>query len=97
MIRYDPTASNHEDYEIKIEKSKEEKPTKKKKKSKITEVIEEPPIPKSSEIFYNVSENLKEALQENEGFSLLKAFGRDTTSNSMIHRFFCKELNKKTE
>ena len=56
MIRYDPTASNHQDYELKTEEHKEEKPIKKKKR-KIEEKVEQP-IPVSKEIFYNVSEQL---------------------------------------
>ncbi|XP_031788053.1 probable RNA-binding protein CG14230 isoform X1 [Nasonia vitripennis] len=78
MIRYDPTASNHQDYEVKIEKSNEEKPCKKKKKVSSTEVEEAPVVPRSKEVFYDVSEKLVESLKQNGDFSLLKTFGRDT-------------------
>lgn len=81
MIRYDPSASNHGDYEITVEKPKKEKPAKKKRKSSVTEIQEEAPIPTSKELFHEVSENFLESFKPTEGFSLLKAFGRDTSNN----------------
>ena len=80
MIRYDPTASNHQDFEVTIEKQKQEKPTKKKRKISISEVKEQDFIPVSKELFYDVSENLTQSLKQSEGFSLLKTFGRDTSN-----------------
>ncbi|XP_043279977.1 probable RNA-binding protein CG14230 [Venturia canescens] len=73
MIRYDPTSSCHQDHELVMEK-----PVSKAKKIKSTNVVaqaEETPIPISSEVFYEVSENLTEALNTQEEFSLLKSFG----------------------
>lgn len=84
MIRYDPTASNHQDYEVEVEKSKEEKPVKKRKlgSSQVQEV--EPVVPRSKEVFYDISDKLVESLKRDEGFSLLKTFGRDTLEAGKI-------------
>ncbi|XP_014204395.1 nucleolar protein 8 [Copidosoma floridanum] len=71
MIRYDPTASDHKDFEINIEKPKKEKPVKKKKEKKVIERVDEPLPEVSSEIFFDVK-NLAFGNQ-NGGFSLLKA------------------------
>ncbi|XP_011501845.1 PREDICTED: probable RNA-binding protein CG14230 [Ceratosolen solmsi marchali] len=76
MVRYDPTASNHQDYEIITEKSKCDKTVKKKEKIKDTEIKADIPVPVSNEIFYDVSQNLITSLNKNEQFSLLQTFGR---------------------
>ncbi|XP_034940118.1 probable RNA-binding protein CG14230 [Chelonus insularis] len=74
MIRYDPTKDDHRKHEIKFEEKISE-PKKKKKKKAIIEETEQP-IPVSNEVFYSVSDNLKESLtKKEEGFSLLKTFG----------------------
>lgn len=81
MVRYDPTASGHEEFEIPPEKS--EKPEKKKRK--ISETKEEPePVPTSNEIFFQVSDNLTDALKPAEGFSLLRALGREETEEQKV-------------
>ena len=81
MIRYDPTASNHEDFEIKEDQEIVEKPKKKKKKL-IDTASKKEEIPTSKEIFYDVSENLFQSLQENENFSLFKSLGRENIDNN---------------
>jgi hypothetical protein len=87
MIRYDPTASNHKDYEI-IEEPKHDKPVKKKQKVKDTEIKTDTPVPISKEIFYDVSENLIESLNKTEQFSFLKTFNRDIPNIGIIYYIF---------
>ncbi|XP_012271866.1 probable RNA-binding protein CG14230 [Orussus abietinus] len=82
MIRYDPTEGDHKEYEVKTEQSKEQSATKKKKKKKlsVTEPEESAPQPEvSKEVFYKVTDTLKDALKEKESFSLLKTLGRADT------------------
>lgn len=75
MLRFDPSQPQHAKYELK----KSEKLTKNKKKQrKVSESNEivEPLV--SKEVFYKVSDNLKETFQENKPFSLLDTFGETT-------------------
>lgn len=87
MVRYDPEDKSHAQYEIKIEKP-EPKKKKEKKTKQPTEVVAEEPPPVSNEIFFSVSENLTQSLKkeenEEEGFSLLKMFGRNVEENTGI-------------
>lgn len=83
MIRYDPTDKKHHEYEIKPAQSetkedskKENRKTEKKKREKAK--IEVPPsVEVSKDIYYTISDTLTESLKQSEGFSLLKACGRE--------------------
>lgn len=81
MIRYDPTESNHKEYEINTDKLEEEtKKVKKKKKAKdsVEDANENPPVEVSKEVFFSVSDSLSKSLKEEGQFSLLKAYGKAT-------------------
>ena len=75
MVRYDPEDESHTKYEIKPEKREPKKKKENKVKLPQEEEQNEPPAV-SNEIFYSVSENLTQSLKKEEGFSLLKMFGR---------------------
>ena len=89
MMRYDPTADNHGDFEITSDKLNEQNISgkKRKKKSNIVEIEPEKEIPRSKEMFFNVSENLVENLKQNEEFSLLNSFGRGDVSGRIVYFF----------
>ncbi|VEN34181.1 unnamed protein product [Callosobruchus maculatus] len=76
MLRFDPSQPDHTRYEVQrvVEKSKERKKENQLLESK--KVEEKKPHSVSKEIFYKVTEDLKECLQEKEGFSLLNLFGK---------------------
>lgn len=87
MMRYDPSDINHKKFEVTTEKSEITSKIKK-RKSNITEAKEDPPVPVSAEVFYEVSDTLIENLktEKNEKFSLLKTLGRESSDHSMyIH------------
>lgn len=78
MIRYDPTENEHREYEVKPVQPQTKEKTKKKKHDKPTSEIEKPAsVEVSKDIYYTVSDTLKESLNQKEEFSLLKAHGRD--------------------
>ncbi|XP_015595235.1 probable RNA-binding protein CG14230 [Cephus cinctus] len=79
MIRYDPTENNHYKYEVPIETSVPKKSEKKKRKISVTE-NEEPAVPVSKDVFYNVSDRLADSLKQDNEFSLLKTFAREPTN-----------------
>ncbi|KAJ8681544.1 hypothetical protein QAD02_017336 [Eretmocerus hayati] len=77
MVRYDPTASDHENYEVNLEESEKKESKKKKKKLSQTEILEDVvTVPTSNELFFDVSDKLVDSLKQTEGFSLLEAFGQ---------------------
>lgn len=79
MIRYDPTESSHKEYEINIEQSEAEtKRVKKKKKTKHTEdKNDNPTVQVSTDVYFSVSDTLKNSLNDGGQFSLLKAYGKE--------------------
>lgn len=81
MIRYDPTEKKHCEYEMKPTQT-EQKSTKKKKHEK-TKTEKSLPVEVSKDIYYTVSDTLTESLKQNEGFSLLKTYGREKTDTSI--------------
>lgn len=89
MIRYDPTENGHSEYEMNLARLKESAETKQsqdKKKStkrKHDEHISETENPVSKDIYFNISDTLAESLKHKEGFSLLKAYGREKDDTSM--------------
>lgn len=84
MIRYDPTEKEHFEYEVKlISQSQTKEKNIKKKKHEKAKVGEPAPVKISKDIYYNVSDTLTESLKHNEGFSLLKVFGREKNSTSI--------------
>ena len=79
MIRYDPTESNHKEYEIVPEKSEANvKKVKTKKKAKdIVEDVENEQVEVSKDVYFSVSESLSKSLKEGGQFSLLKTYGKE--------------------
>lgn len=77
MVRYNPLESQHHEYEI-IPPKVEPKKKKKKRTNSATETEEAVPEV-SKDMFYKLSTNLTETLKQDGEFSLLKAYGRDTT------------------
>ncbi|XP_076669981.1 putative RNA-binding protein CG14230 isoform X2 [Andrena cerasifolii] len=79
MIRYDPTVSNHKEYEIVPEKSEANvKKVKTKKKAKdIVEDVENEQVEVSKDVYFSVSESLSKSLKEGGQFSLLKTYGKE--------------------
>lgn len=72
MLRFDPTKPEHSQYEVAKEITKLQS---KKKKAEPKTITEETRAEVSKEQFYKVESNLKEALQDNQQFSLLDMFG----------------------
>ncbi|XP_053975486.1 probable RNA-binding protein CG14230 isoform X1 [Hylaeus volcanicus] len=90
MIRYDPTESNHKEYEIIEEKS--ELPTKNVKKNKRAKGIIEDPAKNSitevsKDVYYSVSESLSKSLKEGGQFSLLKTSQKAETNEKEDHEY----------
>lgn len=79
MIRYDPTESNHKEYEIVPAKSEANaKKVKTKKKAKdIVEDVETEQVEVSKDVYFSVSESLSKSLKEGGQFSLLKTYGKE--------------------
>ncbi|GLV40116.1 uncharacterized protein CBL_03736 [Carabus blaptoides fortunei] len=78
MLRFDPSKPEHSKFEIKEIDVKEKSKMKEKAVGKeLAEETnnEEPQVEVSKETFYKVTANLKQSLQQNEGFSLLNMFG----------------------
>ncbi|CAH1163914.1 unnamed protein product [Phaedon cochleariae] len=77
MLRFDPTQPEHSKYEI----PKPEKKEKRKRKNSENDILnekkqEEKDMPEvSKEVFYKVTNDLKETLEEKKEFSLLSMFG----------------------
>ncbi|XP_076268324.1 putative RNA-binding protein CG14230 isoform X2 [Rhynchophorus ferrugineus] len=92
MRRFDPTQPEHMDLEIKgTETGKKIKTKEKTKPETRTEV--ETNIPEvSKEVFYRVTNDLKETFEDKEQFSLLGAFGRADSD-----REFFSEADKEEE
>nr|CAI5818044.1 unnamed protein product [Callosobruchus analis] len=78
MLRFDPSQPEHTKYEV----QKVVQNTKKRKKENQLKLLESKKVEEkeshsvSKEVFYKVTEDLKECLQEKEGFSLLNLFGK---------------------
>lgn len=72
MLRFDPSQPEHSKYELKNEQSS--KKTKKRRREDVEEPEKPPEV--SKEVFYKVTDNLKETFQESQGFSMLSKFGR---------------------
>lgn len=80
MLRFDPTQPEHFKFELKNE-VKREKRKGKRENSEMNLLIkkkqEEKAVPDvSKEVFYKVSEELKDSLKEKQEFSLLNMFGK---------------------
>lgn len=85
MIRYDPTENGHCEYEVKSMSQSETK--EKKKKKKFVPEIEEPAtVEVSKDVYYNISDSLTKNFKQEEGFSLLKAYGRKKEDTSIYSR-----------
>lgn len=82
MIRYDPTANDHQEYEITAEKPElvPKKIKKKKEEEKEAPVTETAPVV-SKEIYFSVSKSLSKSFAEKEQFSLLKTFKNEEILN----------------
>lgn len=93
MIRYDPTVSNHKEYEIIAEKS--ELPVKNVKKSKrtkdkkdiIDDTVKNSITEVSKDVYYSVSESLSKSLKEGGQFSLLKSCEKEETNEKGDHEY----------
>ncbi|KAI4466963.1 nucleolar protein 8 [Holotrichia oblita] len=84
MIRYDPANPEHNKYILKQDQLAEQKSKKKRKEEHKSNEIHEAEKPVvSKETFYEVEENLKQALEEDKSFSLLTLFGtnKETVNN----------------
>ncbi|XP_076242572.1 uncharacterized protein LOC143184325 isoform X2 [Calliopsis andreniformis] len=79
MIRYDPTESNHKEYEITTEKSEENVKTvrTRKKTKEATEDVENSQVEVSKDIYFSVSDSLSKSLKEGGNFSLLQTYGKE--------------------
>lgn len=79
MIRYDPTEDKHCEYEMKSAQpeTKEQKLKKKKREKVIPETKEPVAIKVSKDTYYNVSNSLLKSFKQEEGFSLLKTYGKE--------------------
>lgn len=79
MIRYDPTESNHKEYEIVTEKSvgNTNKIKSKKKIKDTAEVVESSQVEVSKEVYFSVSDALSKSIKESGQFSLLKTYGKE--------------------
>lgn len=75
MLRFDPTKPEHSRYEV-------EKKIAGKKKAEPETIAEETRAEVSKEQFYRVESNLKEALHDNQQFSLLDMFGTSGTKTT---------------
>ncbi|XP_018579304.1 probable RNA-binding protein CG14230 isoform X2 [Anoplophora glabripennis] len=80
MLRFDPTQPEHSKFELKNEAKKEKK--RRKRENSETDVLnekkqEEKEVPEvSKEVFYKVTDDLKDSLKEKHEFSLLSMFGK---------------------
>lgn len=80
MLRFDPSQPEHTKYEI--PKVASERKEKRKRKNSDTEIMtekrqEEKIAPEvSKEVFFSVSDNLKQTFEEKKEFSLLSMFGQ---------------------
>ncbi|XP_072389078.1 probable RNA-binding protein CG14230 [Diabrotica undecimpunctata] len=89
MLRFDPSQPEHSKYEIpKSIMDKKEK--KRKRKDSETEMIEEKKVEEkeapevSKEVFFKISDDLKETFEEKKEFSLLSMFGRHEDKDEEI-------------
>nr|CAH7727309.1 unnamed protein product [Callosobruchus chinensis] len=78
MLHFDPSQPEHTKYEVQkvVEKAKGRKKENQSKLLESKKVEEKESYSVSKEIAYKVTEDLKERLQENKGFSLLNLFGK---------------------
>ncbi|XP_076623440.1 putative RNA-binding protein CG14230 isoform X2 [Colletes latitarsis] len=84
MIRYDPTKSDHKEYEIIAEKLEvDTKNVKKKKRSKDNEnTVENSQAEVSKDVYFSVSGSLTKSLKEGGQFSLLKTCQKEETNEN---------------
>lgn len=96
MLRFDPSQPDHSKYEL---QNKEPKTTKRKRKDSNSEFNEkkaqetqQPEV--SKEVFYKVTGNLKDSLNEKQEFSLLSMFGKNRTEEESLEEETVKQLNQ---
>ncbi|CAG9835348.1 unnamed protein product [Diabrotica balteata] len=89
MLRFDPSQPEHSKYEI-PKSTMDKKEKKRKRKDSETEMIEEKKVEEkeapevSKEVFFKVSDDLKETFEEKKEFSLLSMFGRHEDKDEEI-------------
>ncbi|KAG5897302.1 hypothetical protein JTB14_011465 [Gonioctena quinquepunctata] len=78
MLRFDPSQPEHSKYEMPLVEKKKKSKEKNRDNDLLSEKKrEEKEVPEvSKEVFYKVTDNLKESLQEKQEFSLLGMFGK---------------------
>ncbi|CAG9863184.1 unnamed protein product [Phyllotreta striolata] len=98
MLRFDPSQPEHSKYEI--PKAAPEKKSKRKRKNSEAEVTdekkqEEKAAPEvSKEVFFQVSDNLKQTFEEQKEFSLLSMFGQQPEEKRAEEAYASKEHSK---
>ncbi|XP_078040916.1 putative RNA-binding protein CG14230 [Augochlora pura] len=100
MIRYDPTKSNHKEYEIVPQTSEADtKKIKKKKKNKdVTETaVDTTPVEVSKDIYFSVSDSLTKSLKDAGEFSLLKTFGKEEVHEKEEQVYNAKTIDPKSK
>nr|XP_033337528.1 probable RNA-binding protein CG14230 [Megalopta genalis] len=100
MIRYDPTESNHKEYEIVPQTSEADtKRIKKRKKNKdITEnTVETASAEVSKDIYFSVSDSLTKSLKDGGQFSLLKTFGKEEVHEKEEQVYSAKTIDSKSK
>ncbi|GJQ76196.1 hypothetical protein Trydic_g1939 [Trypoxylus dichotomus] len=81
MVRFDPANPEHSKYVLKQEDQVKEKPKKKKELVSTTTIKEDERPVVSKKTFYEVEDNLKQALEQDKPFSLLSLFGANKQSD----------------
>ncbi|XP_076652816.1 uncharacterized protein LOC143359051 [Halictus rubicundus] len=100
MIRYDPTESNHKEYEILPQTSEADtKKVKKRKKNKevAENAVETAPVEVSKDIYFSVSESLTKSMKEGGQFSLLKTFGKEEVNQKEEQEYSVTTIDSKNK
>ncbi|XP_076302531.1 uncharacterized protein LOC143220838 [Lasioglossum baleicum] len=100
MIRYDPTESNHKEYEIvpQISEVDTKKVKKRKKTKEVAEnVVETAPAEVSKDIYFSVSESLTRSIKEGGPFSLLQTFGKEEVSEKEEQEYSVTTVDSKNK
>ncbi|XP_043262025.1 probable RNA-binding protein CG14230 isoform X2 [Colletes gigas] len=99
MIRYDPTKSDHKEYEIIAEKSEvDTKNVKKKKRAKNNEnTVENSQTEVSKDVYFSVSGSLTKSLKERGQFSLLKTCPKEETNENEEPEYNMSTIDSRKE